>query len=523
VESPSFVPLTPTSFLARSAYVHGDRTAVVDGPLRFTYSELWTRARRLAGGLRSLGVQPGERVAVLSPNSHMLLESHFGVPLAGGVLVAMNVRLHPHELADIVGHSGSNVLLYDSSLAERALELAKLSGGTLQLVESSGAGDDGYESLLDSATELAWVVDDERSLLSINYTSGTTGRPKGVMYHHRGAYLQALAMAFHTGLGPGSKFLWTLPMFHCNGWCFPWAVTAAAGTHVCLRVLDPAVAWGHIERDGITHLNAAPTVLTMLSDHPAAKRAPNRLTIATGGSAPSPTLLGRMSDLNADVIHLYGLTETFGPTVLCEWRPEWDELPAEDQHRRKAMQGVGNVTSERLRVLDPAGRDVPADGATLGEVALRGNNVMTGYFGDPEATAAAFSDGWFRTGDIGVLHPDGYLELRDRAKDLIVSGGENISTIQVEQAIASHPAVSEVAVIGVPDDLWGERPAAYVTLREGAVAEPNDIIEHVRQRLAAFKAPTRVEFGPLPKTSTGKIQKTVLREAAWAGHERRIN
>ena len=292
----------------------------------------------------------------------------------------MCVSIH-RELADIVGHSGSGVLLYDSSLAERALELAKLSGDTLQLVESPGVGDAGYESLLDSATELAGVVDDERSLLSINYTSGTTGRPKGVMYHHRGAYLQALAMAFHTGLGPESKFLWTLPMFHCNGWCFPWAVTAAAGTHVCLRVLDPALAWGHIERDGITHLCAAPTVLTMLSDHPAAKRAPNRLTIATGGSAPSPTLLGRMSDLNADLIHLYGLTETFGPTVLCEWKPEWDGLPAEDQHRRKAMQGVGNVISERLRVVDPAGRDVPTDGATLGEVALRGNNVMTGYFG----------------------------------------------------------------------------------------------------------------------------------------------
>jgi fatty-acyl-CoA synthase len=312
-------------------------------------------------------------------------------------------------------------------------------------------------------------------------------------------------------------------MFHCNGWCFPWAVTAAGGTHLCLRTLDAAVVWGHIEHDKVTHFNAAPTVLTMLSDHPAARPAPNRLTIATGGSPPSPTLLGKMAELNARLIHLYGLTETFGPAVICEWQPEWDLLPADEQHKRKARQGVGNVISGGLRVIDAGGYDVPADGVTLGEVAICGNNVMTGYFADPEATAVACPDGWFRTGDLGVLHPGGYLELRDRTKDLIVSGGENVYTIEVEQAIASHPAVSEVAVIGVPDDRWGERPAAYVTLREGASAEPAEIIDHVRQRLAGFKAPARVEFGPLPKTSTGKIQKSVLRQAAWEGRERQIN
>jgi fatty-acyl-CoA synthase len=368
-------------------------------------------------------------------------------------------------------------------------------------------------------------VADERGLLAINYTSGTTGRPKGVMYHHRGAYLQALAVALHARLDPGSVFLWTLPMFHCNGWCFTWGVTAAGGVHRCLRRVEPAAVWTAIREGGVTHFNGAPTVLIALAHHPMAEAgpAPRRVRVCTGGAPPSPTLLARMERLGMDVTHLYGLTETYGPSLLCEWRPEWDGLPAEERALIKARQGVGTVVADRARVVDGKGADVPADGETMGEVALRGNSVMLGYFGDPAATAAAAPDGWLRTGDLGVMHADGYVELRDRAKDVIVSGGENIASIEVEQAIMSHPAVLEAAVVAIPDERWGEVPAAHVTLKEGAAATEAEIVEHVRARLAGFKAPRRVEFGPLPKSSTGKIQKFALRDRAWAGRDRKIN
>jgi fatty-acyl-CoA synthase len=317
-------------------------------------------------------------------------------------------------------------------------------------------------------------------------------------------------------------YLWTLPMFHCNGWCFTWAVTAAGGTHLCLRQIDPPDVWRKIRTHGVTHFNGAPTVLTMLAYDQEAAPAARPIRVCTGGAPPSPTLLARMAELNIEVTHLYGLTETFGPIVVCEWQPEWDGLPLEDRARIKARQGVGHVGSELVRVVDPGGRDVPADGSTMGEIAVRGNNVMLGYYRDPEATAKAIPDGWFRTGDLGVMHPDGYIELRDRAKDIIISGGENISTVEVEQAVCSHPAVLEAAVIAVPDEKWGEVPAAYVTLKDGATASERDVIEHVRGLIAHFKAPKRVTFGPLPKTSTGKIQKYVLREAAWEGRDKRI-
>ncbi len=332
------------------------------------------------------------------------------------------------------------------------------------------------------------------------------------MYHHRGAYLQALAMVGHTGLSPSAVHLWTLPMFHCNGWCFPWAVTAAAGTHVCLPKVDPAHVWRLIREEGVTHLNGAPTVLSMLAY--AAEAAPLSVPVrvATGGAPPSPAILRRMGELGFDVTHLYGLTETFGPVMICDWRPEWNALDSEAQSRLKARQGVGNMISCRVRVIGPDGTDVPGDGASVGEIALRGNNVMLGYLDDPDATAAAIPDGWFRTGDLGVLHPDGYVELRDRSKDVIISGGENIASVEVEQAIADHPAVLEVAVIAVPDEKWGEVPAAYVTVHEGREVTAEEIIAHVRDRLARFKAPRSVTFGELPKTSTGKIQKYVLRQ-----------
>jgi fatty-acyl-CoA synthase len=523
-----FEPLTPTSFLERSAVAYADRLAVVDGERRFTYAELRGRCARLAGGLVSLGVRPGDRVAVLCPNTHVLLEAHYGVPMAGAVLVALNVRLTPGELARIVEHAGARVLVYDAELGEVAREIgARLAGEPGRDVRLVEAGPDGsaYERLLAGSPEVRVPVTDERGLLAINYTSGTTGRPKGVMYHHRGAYLQALSVALHARLDTGSVFLWTLPMFHCNGWCFTWGVTAAGGVHRCLRKVDPAEVWAAIREEGVTHFNGAPTVLISLAHHPAAEDgpAPRRVHVCTGGAPPSPTLLARVEALGMNVTHLYGLTETYGPAVVCDWRPEWDELPPAERARIKARQGVGTVVADRARVVDDKGADVPADGETMGEVAVRGNGVMLGYFADAGATAAAAPDGWFRTGDLGVMHPDGYVELRDRAKDVIVSGGENIASIEVEQAIMSHPAVLEAAVIAVPDDRWGEVPAAYVTLKDGASATEAEVIEHVRGSIAHFKAPRRVEFGPLPKSSTGKIQKFALRDRAWEGKDRRIN
>ncbi|HLN18508.1 MAG TPA: AMP-binding protein [Acidimicrobiales bacterium] len=513
----SYEPLTPLAFLDRSALVFADRVALVDGPLVFTYAQLLDRCTRLAGAWHERAAE--QPVAVLATNSHVALESHYSVPLAGLPLVALNYRLTPEDLGWIVGHAGCGLLVYEAATAEAAVRVAELVPG-LRLV----AADDGeYEELAASAPPYRADLEDERSLLSINYTSGTTGLPKGVMYHHRGAHLQALAMVVAARLSPESRFLWTLPMFHCNGWCFTWAVTAAGGTHVCLRAVDPALVWEQLRTSSITHFNAAPTVLSSLAWHAAAEPLSGPpVRVATGGAPPSPALLARLGQLGMDVMHVYGLTETYGPAMLCEWWPEWDELDEERRAVLRARQGVGNVVACSARVLDADGRDVPADGGTQGEIALRGNNVMLGYFKDDEATRRAAPDGWFRTGDVGVLHPDGYVELRDRSKDVIISGGENIASVEVEQAVMSHPAVLEVAVIGVPDDRWGEAPAAYVVLKDGATTSEEEIVDHVRGRLAHFKAPRHVVFGPLPKTATGKIQKFKLREEAWAGRDRRI-
>ncbi|MEV4599532.1 AMP-binding protein [Amycolatopsis sp. NPDC049253] len=503
----SFEPLTPLSYLDRAAAAHGSRVAVVDGASRWTYAELHDRCRRLAGALAPLA--GGRPVAVLAPNTHVLLEANFGVPWAGVPLVAVNTRLSAREVAYILEHSEASVLVHDPVFDPLVDEvLSSVSG-----VRRIRAGDE-YEALLAAASPLALTPDDERAVLSINYTSGTTGRPKGVLYHHRGAYLQALAMVGHVGLSPSSVHLWTLPMFHCNGWCFPWAVTAAAATHVCLPKVEPAEVWRLIREEGVTHLNGAPTVLSMLAYAQEAAPVTPTVRVATGGAPPSPAILRRMGELGFDVTHLYGLTETFGPAMICDWRPEWNGLDAAAQARMKARQGVGNMIACVVRVIGAGGVDVPADGATVGEIALRGNNVMLGYFKDPEATRAAAPDGWFRTGDLGVLHPDGYVELRDRSKDVIISGGENIASVEVEQAIADHPAVLEVAVVAAPHEHWGEVPAAYVTLHAGASATEEEIVGHVRSRLARFKAPKSVEFGELPKTSTGKVQKFVLRERA---------
>ena len=506
------VALTPTAFLDRARVVHRDRPALVDGEVRRTYGELADRCELLAGALAGLGVAPGDRVSVLAPNVGIALEAHFGVPWAGAVLNALNTRLSAGELAYVVEHAGSTVLLVDTDLVELGRAVAAQLPAVRLVV--AGGPDDELEALLAAATPLHLVVEDELGLLSLNYTSGTTGKPKGVMYSHRGAYLQALAMAAQTGLGARSAYLWTLPMFHCNGWCFPWAVTAAGATHVALRKVDSALIWQAVREQGVTHLCAAPTVLTGLANGPWAEQGPTAqaVSVATGGAPPSPALLARMAELGFDVTHLYGLTETYGPAAICEWNPEWDELGADEQARLKARQGVANLVSQPLRVLGPDGRDVPADGTATGEVLLRGNNVMLGYYRDEQATRDAEHEGWFRTGDVAVLHADGYIELRDRSKDVIISGGENIASIEVEQALDSHPAVLESAVVASPDEKWGETVAAFVTLRPGQQATEDELIAHVKATIARFKAPKRIRFGDLPKTGTGKVQKFVLRQ-----------
>ena len=522
---PGFEPLTPVTFLRRAEHAYRDRPAWSYQGQRETYGEFARSCRQLAALLAEVGVGPGDRVAVLAPNTPLLLSTHYAVPMAGAVLVALNTRLSAPELAGILDHAGARVLLHDDELADLAGEL-----GAPTVLSASEVG-----RRLGSAGQLDREVGDELGLLALNYTSGTTGRPKGVMYSHRGAYLQALAMAFHSRLGMDSVYLWTLPMFHCNGWSFPWAVTAAGALHVCLRRPDAEDIWRLVRSEGVTTFNAAPTVLTSFAYSPRADEGPlpRPLSVGTGGAPPSPALIARLDELGVRVTHLYGLTEVYGPSVVNENVPEWDDLDPAERARLMARQGTANVAGERVRVLqvtaDEEGAtsgpavDVPADGETIGEVALRGNTVMLGYFQDPEGTAKAVPDGWFRSGDLAVLHPDGRVELRDRAKDVIISGGENVASIEVEQALAAHPAVLEVAVVAAPHEKWGEVPVAFVTLKEGADASAEEILETARAGLARFKVPKAVHFGPLPKSGTGKILKYRLREPLWAGEEKRIH
>ena len=509
--------LTPVDFLERAGWVHADRTAVIDGNVRFTYRQWRARARRFASALRAAGLQPGDRVAFLALNSEPLLLAHFAVPLAGGVLVAINTRLSADEVAYIVEHSGARWVFFSP-------ELAPLLAGVPAEVSRLDIQAD-FEDLLASGREepLEPGLESEDDILAIDYTSGTTGRPKGVMYHQRGAYLNALAMVIEAGLGVHSRYLWTLPMFHCNGWCFTWALAAVGATSVCLPKVDPARIWELLESEAITHFNGAPTVHTMLANHPAAHRLFQPVTVTTGGAPPSPTLIARLAELNIRLVHVYGLTETYAPFTLNVEPPGAADLPAEARARLQARQGVPHITAGEVRVVDEAMQDVPADGQTLGEVVMHGNVVMRGYYNDEEGTAKAFRGGWFHSGDLAVRHPDGAIELRDRQKDIIISGGENISTIEVEQAVASHPAVLECAVVAVPDEKWGEVPKAFVTLKPDQTATAEAIVAHCRGRLAHFKCPKVVEFGDLPKTSTGKVQKFVLREREWQGYTKRIN
>jgi fatty-acyl-CoA synthase len=508
--------LTPTAFLQRSASAFASRTAVRDRGESLSYAELWERSCRAAGVLREHGIEPGERVATLATNSHVQLELHNAVPLARGVLVPLNTRLVESELVYCVEHSGARVLIATEELADVAEAVAARAG--VRVITAGRAGD--WERLLDRAAAVADACDDEKGLLGINYTSGSTGDPKGVMTCHRGATLQALAMAYHTSLGIDSTYLWTLPMFHCNGWCFTWGVTAAAGTHVCLRKVDPDLTWEAICTRDVTHLSAAPTVLTMIAE--AADRSSHRparpIRAQTGGSPPSPTLLRRLDLLGISVTHLYGLTETYGPCVVNQWQPEWSAEAEEARALRNARQGIGNVITGAVDVFGEDGRPVSPDGRTVGEIVVRGPNVMLGYYRDPGATEAATAAGdWLRTGDLGVRHPDGYVELTDRKKDVIITGGENVASIEVEKVLLSHPAVLEAAVVARADAKWGEVPVAFVTTRGDADPDAAELIAFVRARTAHFKAPKDVIFGELPKTSTGKVRKHVLREQARAG------
>jgi fatty-acyl-CoA synthase len=514
-------PLTPVAFLDRTAAVFGERTAVVDGERRLTWAQVADRSRRLAVSIQQAGLERGDRVAVLAPNGLELLEAHFGVPAAGTVLVALNTRLHRDETAYILQHSGARLLVVDTALEELGTEAARQAGVERTLVCGPRAPDHGprsYEAFLAQARpgrpEDRLV--DEDDVISVNYTSGTTGRPKGVMYTHRGAYLNALAESHHAGLETRSVYLWTLPMFHCNGWCFPWAVTAAAATHVCLRQFDPGRVWQLFEEEAVTHLCGAPTVLLMLAGDPSAHELERPILATTAAAPPPPTVIARLEALGFSIQHVYGLTETYGPITICDWNPAWDGMETTERARLRARQGVAMVTADRVRVVDDQMRDVPADGETMGEVVMRGNNVMKGYLDDEEATARAFRGGWFHSGDLGVMHPDGYIELRDRAKDIIISGGENVSSIEVERVLLRHPDVLEAAVVGQPDPKWGERPRAYVTVRPDAELDEEQLVAFARRHLPGFKAPDAVEFGELPKTSTGKVRKNVLRERAVA-------
>jgi fatty-acyl-CoA synthase len=509
----TFTELTPTAFLDRSMIVFADQEAVIDGEVHLTYAEFGERCLRLAGGLLAAGVGVGDRVAALCSNSHVLLELHHGVPYRGAVLVPLNVRLSLDDLAFALRHSGSTMLVATREHAPLARKLAEQTG-IVVFIEGEG-GEQDYGRLLGEPTDAARAEIGEREPLAISYTSGTTGRPKGVVYHRRGGYLQALAMLVHVGLNSSARYLWTLPQFHCDGWCFTWAVTAAGGVHVCLRSFDADEAWALVAGERVTHLSAAPTVLNMLV---AAESAPSEaiqpaVQVSTGGAPPSQMLLERLASYGLEVTHLYGLTETFGPLVLNEWRTEWDGLSAADRARLKARQGVGNVVSDPIRVLDSAGLDVPRDGRTVGEIVCRGNNVMLGYLDDPAETAAVTTpDGWFRTGDLAVMHPDRYVEIRDRAKDIIISGGENISSVEIEQVLQRHPAVFEAAVVAKRDEVWGEVPVAFVQLKADVQVSGDELIGFVRDHAARFKAPREVHFlADLPRTATGKIEKPRLR------------
>ena len=525
----NYTPLSPLSFLARSAAVYPNKTAVIHGDMRFSYQTFYTRCRRLASALEKRGIGIGDTVAVMAPNTPPLLESHYGIPMCGAVLNALNIRLDAGTVAFVLEHGEAELLIADRQFADVIGEaLKKMSNPPPVIVindppndppegyDTAISGQD-YESFLNEGDpDYEWKgPSDEWQAISLNYTSGTTGNPKGVVCHHRGAYLNALGNALAFKLSDNTVYLWTLPMFHCNGWTYTWAVTAVGGTHVCLPEVDPALIFSFIVKNKVTHMCGAPIVLNMLINAPDPVKLPlpHTVEVATGGAAPPSTVIKKMDAMGFHVTHLYGLTETYGPVTICAWQQEWDALNKEQQTTMVARQGVQYPTLEKIRVCDPATMmDVPADTQTIGELMIRSNTVMKGYLKNPAATDEALKDGWFRTGDLCVVHPDGYVEVKDRSKDIIISGGENISSLEIEEVLYKHPAVMEAAVVSRPDEKWGETPCAFVTLKPDATAGEADIINFCRDNMAHFKAPKSVVFGELPKTSTGKIQKVVLRD-----------
>ena len=523
----NYVPLSPIGFLLRSAAVYPNRLAVLHGERRYSWREALERCRRLAAALAVRGVGRGDTVALMAPNIPEAFEVHFGVPMAGAVLNALNIRLDPETIAFILRHGEAKVLITDTEFApvvKEALARLEQKPVIIDIADAMGPGGErlgeiDYEAFLRTGDPAfpELTPEDEWDAIALNYTSGTTGNPKGVVYHHRGAYLNALGNVLVWGMREHPVYLWTLPMFHCNGWCFPWTITAMAGTHVCLRRVETAAIYEAIARDGVTHLCGAPVVMNLLLNAgPGLQRSlDRRVEMMTAGAPPPAAVIEGMEALGFHITHVYGLTEVYGPAVVCAWHDEWDVLPAAEQAHLKARQGVPYPVLEDLTVADPASFvPVAPDGETMGEVLMRGNIVMKGYLKNPRATEEAFAGGWFHSGDLAVMHPDGYIELKDRSKDIIISGGENISTIEVEQALVRHPDVLEAAVVAIPDEKWGERPKGYVTLRPGAELTAEELIAFSRETLPGFKAPSEIEFGELPKTSTGKVKKYELRSRA---------
>lgn len=521
----NYEPLTPLQFLERAATVFPNHTAIVHGDLRISYAHFYTRSRQLASALAKCSITRGDTVSALLPNTPAMLECHYGVPMAGAVLHSINTRLDAAVIAFQLDHAQSQVVVVDSEfipLLRQALDLAKVQPLVIQCDDPMYDGPCSDQDAIDYETFIAsgdpnfiWLRPlDEWDAISINYTSGTTGDPKGVVSHHRGAYLLAQGNALTTSMRKHAVYLWTLPMFHCNGWCFPWTLSAIIGTHVCLRQVRSGPIWTAMADEGVTHLCGAPIVMSLLVGAPDAEKRtlPQTVQFFTAAAPPPESVLAQMKAAGFDVTHLYGLTETYGPAVVNDWHADWSEMPAADQARLKARQGVRYLPLEGLTILDPDTLlPVPHDGQTMGEVMFRGNVVMKGYFKNPTATKKAFAGGWFHSGDLGVVHPDGYIQLKDRSKDIIISGGENVSSIEVEEALYRHPAVATVAVVAKPNDKWGETPCAFVELKPGSQVSADELRVWCRNELASYKVPGEFIFTQIPKTSTGKIQKFLLR------------
>ncbi len=523
----NFAPLTPLTLLERAASVFPERCSVIHGERRYSWAQTYARCRRLASALAKRGIGVGDTVAIMAPNVPEIYEAHFGVPMLGAVLNALNTRLDAGTIAFILEHGEAKVLIADREFSCVVGPALKELGRDILVIDIDDAhaaggellGEMDYEAFLEEGDpDYAWrMPEDEWEAISLNYTSGTTGNPKGVVYHHRGATLNAMGNILTWSIPAHPIYLWTLPMFHCNGWCFPWTMAALAGTSVCLRRVEAAPIFAAFAEQRVTHVCGAPIVLGLLVNAKDTERASfeQEIKAMTAGAAPPAAIIQAIETMGINVTHVYGLTEVYGPAVVCAWHEEWDALPADERANIKARQGVRYPVLEGLSVADAETLEpVPADGETIGEVLMRGNIVMKGYLKNPQATEEAFAGGWFHTGDLGVMHEDGYIELKDRSKDIIISGGENISTIEVEGVLYRHPGVLEAAVVARPDEKWGETPCAFVTLKDGAKASEQDIIDFCRENMARFKVPKTVIFATLPKTSTGKIQKFVLREQA---------